>query len=78
MRRPLTFKGPRGYNAETPPISVTDERDFITFGIGKRFDESFNLDIGYTHGFWSQDESPREDEENRYRIYVSLTHTIQQ
>ena len=74
MRQPLLFKGPRGYEAGEPRISVTNERDFITVGFGKNFDRSLGMDIGYTYGLWTQEETPREDEENRSRVYVSITY----
>jgi len=77
MRQPLLFKGPRGYEAGEPRISVTNERDFITVGFGKNFDRSLGMDIGYTYGLWSQEETPREEEENRSRVYVSITYRTQ-
>ncbi len=76
LRNPLVFKGPRGYENETQIISVRNERDFITLGLGKQFDESLRLDVGYAYGFWSQKESPRVDEENRSRVYVSITYRM--
>jgi len=76
IHNPLSFKGPRGNEDETSPIRVTDERNFITFGLGKEFDESFKMDIGYSYGIWSQEEAPREDEESRSRVYMSLTYRM--
>jgi len=76
MRNPLIFKGPRGYENESPIISVKNERDFITFGLGKQFDESLSMDVGYSHGFWSQREVPRVDEESRNRVYISLIYRM--
>lgn len=72
MRNPLTFKGPRG--DDTAPITVSNERDYLTFGFGTRLDDSFGIDVGYTHGFWSSKENPRTDEESRNSVFVALTY----
>ncbi|MFC1508668.1 OmpP1/FadL family transporter [Candidatus Omnitrophota bacterium] len=74
LRQPLTFKGPRGYESDLPSIVVENERDFITFGFGKQFEEALSVDVGFAYGFWSEKEEPRTDEENRTRIYVSVTY----
>jgi len=74
MRHPLTFKGPRGYEDGAPPVVVTNERDFLTLGLGTRFDQSFGLDIGYARGFWSSDEEPRTDKENRNSVFLAVTY----
>ena len=74
LRQPLTFQGPRGYESDLPSIVVENERDFLTFGFGKRFEEALSIDVGFAYGFWSEKEEPRTDEENRSRIYVSVTY----
>ena len=75
-RQPVTFKGPRGDDATDPEIDVTDERDYITFGLSKKFDESFQVDVAYAHGFWSADEGNRTDEEDHDRFYISLVYRL--
>ena len=74
FRQPLLFKGPRGYDAGAARIDVSDNRDFLTFGIGKQFDPSLRLDAAYIRGVWSQKESPRQDEETRNQVFVSMTY----
>lgn len=74
MRHPLTFKGPKGYSDGSPPIVVTNERDYLTFGFGAEFDRTFRMDAGYARGFWSSEENPRIDKESRNNLYVSLTY----
>ena len=76
LRQPLTFKGPRGYESGDPAISVSNERDYITLGAGKTFDQSLSLDVSYVHGFWSQDEEPRKDDENIDFVNVTLTYRL--
>jgi len=76
MRRPLSFKGPRSYEENAPQIITENERDYLTFGIGKTFDGIMNLDVGYIHGFWSEKESARLDEEVRRKLFVSLTYRM--
>jgi hypothetical protein len=74
MRHPLTFKGPRGYDEGSPPIVVTNERDYLTLGFGTQFDRTFRMDMGYSHGFWSSEENPRTDKESLNSIFVSITY----
>jgi len=76
LRQPLTFKGPRGYEPDLPAIEVENERDYITFGIGKRFDKSLSLDAAFSYGFWQEKETPRNDEESRTRLFVSVTYRM--
>jgi len=76
MRRPLNFKGPRSYEENAPEIVKENERDYLTLGVGKTFDELLRLDVGYIHGFWSEKESARLDEEVRRKLFVSLTYRM--
>ena len=76
MRRPLSFKGPRSYEEYAPEIVTENERDYLTLGVGKTFDELLRLDVGYIHGFWSEKESARLDEEVRRKLFVSLTYRM--
>jgi len=77
MREPILFKGPRGYESNEPLISVENERDFITFGLGKEFDRSLRVNVGYAHGIWTQKETPREEEENRNSVFFSVIYNMQ-
>ena len=76
LRQPLTFKGPRGEQPDLPVIEVENERDYLTFGFGKMFDESLSLDAAFSYGFWQENETPRNDEENRTRLFVSVSYKI--
>ena len=76
LRQPATFKGPRGNDPGEPEIDVTNERDYLTLGLSKNFDESFRLDIGYAHGFWSAEEGYREDKEYHNRLYIALNYRL--
>lgn len=74
LRAPVLFKGPRGYDPSNPSISVSNDRDYITLGLGKQFDPSLNVDVAYIHGFSSWKERPREDEETIDRFFISMTY----
>lgn len=76
MRYPLIFRGPRGDDFSDPMIAVTNERDFVTLGLGMQFDRSLGIDIGYAHGLWSQEETPREDKDNLNRVYISINYRM--
>jgi len=76
LRQPETFKGPRGDIIEEPTIDVLNERDFLTFGFSKNFDESFRLDVGYAHGFRSIKEGAREDKETRDKLYLTINYSL--
>ena len=76
LRQPVNFKGPREDFYGAPGIDVENERDYVTFGIGKNFDDNFQLDIGYAHGFWRVKEGYRQDKETHDRIYASVTYRV--
>jgi len=76
LRQPVNFKGPREDFYGAPGIDVENERDYVTFGIGKNFDDNFQLDIGYIHGFWRLKEGYRQDKETHNRIYASVTYRV--
>jgi hypothetical protein len=73
MRHPLTFVGPRTGEDGAPLVEVSNDRDYLTLGIGKQFDQSFGIDVGYTRGFWTTKENPRSDEESRDNVFVAIT-----
>jgi len=54
IRDPLTFKGPRGYEFDARSIVTTNEREYLTLGLGKRFDDSLNLDVAVVKGLWAR------------------------
>ena len=74
LRQPLLFKGPRGLEAGLPEITVENERDFITVGLGKQFEGIVSVDAALSYGVWKEQEGLRSDTENRTRVYVSVTY----
>jgi len=74
ISNPLVFKGPRSSDAGAPLIAVDNERDYVTFGFGAQHDPSFGLDVGYVHGFWTQDEGPRTDKESHDRVFITVNY----
>jgi hypothetical protein len=74
ISNPLIFKGPRGSEAGAPPISVSNERDYLTLGFGAQLDPSFGIDVGYAHGYWAEDEGPRTDKETHDNLFLSITY----
>ncbi len=76
LHQPINFKGPRLDMAGEPEITIEDERDFITFGLGKNFDENLRFDIAYARGFSKMKEGFRIDKENSNRLYASMTYRM--
>jgi long-subunit fatty acid transport protein len=74
--QPLNFTGPREDSYGAPEIDIDNDRDYITFGASKKFDENIQIDVGYAHGFWRTKESNRTDEETDSRIYATMTYTM--
>jgi long-subunit fatty acid transport protein len=74
MRHPLIFRGPRTNDAGAPVITVSNDRDFATLGIGAQLDPSFRIDAAFVHGFWKTVENPRTDEETQNSVYISLSY----
>jgi hypothetical protein len=69
IHQPSSFKGPRGNNWGDPEIEVKNDRDFVTLGLGTRLAESFSMDLGYAHGFWSEKEGEIGRASCRERVY---------
>jgi len=76
LRQPLVYKGPSGSDAGASQITVENDRDYITFGIGKQFDPSFRVDAALMRGLWKEEEGNRTDEESRTRVFVSMTYRL--
>ncbi|MFC1651176.1 OmpP1/FadL family transporter [Candidatus Latescibacterota bacterium] len=74
--QPLNFKGPRVDDYSAPGIDIDNDKDYVTFGASKKFDDNLQLDIGYAHGFWRTKESNRQDEETDKRIYATITYQM--
>ncbi|GAG08854.1 unnamed protein product, partial [marine sediment metagenome] len=74
LRQPLLFKGPRDIESDLPEITVENERDFITVGLGKQFEGILSIDAALSYGVWKEQEGPMTGKENRARFYISMTY----
>ena len=63
-----------GYFRDTIPFTdaeIENERDYLTFGIGKVFEESVKFDLAYMWGNWQQERAELMTERNSHRFFVS-------
>ncbi|MCG9126444.1 outer membrane protein transport protein [Candidatus Poribacteria bacterium] len=63
-----------GYFRDTIPFTETDvenERDYLTLGIGKIFEETLKFDLAYMYGNWRQYSNELTRKENNHRVFVS-------
>lgn len=63
-----------GYFRDTVPFTDTDienERDFLTFGVGKIFEDSIKFDLAYMWGTWQQSRNKLTTKRNTHRVFVS-------
>lgn len=63
-----------GYFRDTIPFTdaeIENERDYLTFGIGKVFEESLKFDIAYMWGNWQHERAELMTERNSHRFFVS-------
>ena len=64
-----------GYFRDTIPFTETEienERDFLTFGVGKIFEDSVKFDLAYMWGNWQQQHSnDLTTKRNTHRVFVS-------
>ena len=63
-----------GYFRDTIPFAdaeVENERDFLTFGIGKIFEDSVKFDLAYMWGNWQQYRDHLTTKQNTHRVFVS-------
>lgn len=63
-----------GYFRDTIPFADTEvenERDFLTFGIGKIFEDSVKFDLAYMWGNWQQHRDHLTTKQNTHRVFVS-------
>ncbi len=63
-----------GYFRDTIPFADTEvenERDFLTFGIGKIFEDSVKFDLAYMWGNWQQHRDVLTTKRNTHRVFVS-------
>ena len=63
-----------GYFRDTIPFTnaeIENERDFLTLGIGKIFEESVKFDLAYMWGNWQHERAMLMTERNSHRFFVS-------
>ena len=63
-----------GYFRDTIPFTdaeIENERDYLTFGIGKVFEESVKFDLAYMWGNWQQERAKLVTEHISHRFFVS-------
>ena len=63
-----------GYFRDSIPFidaEVENERDFLTFGLGKIIEESVKFDLAYMWGNWKQSRNKLTTQRNTHRVFVS-------
>ena len=63
-----------GYFRDTIPLAdveVENERDYLTFGVGKIFEDSIKFDFAYMWGNWQHYRNHLTTERNTHRFFVS-------
>lgn len=63
-----------GYFRDTIPFADTEvenERDFLTVGVGKIFEDSVKFDLAYMWGNWQQHRDDVTTKRNTHRVFVS-------
>ncbi len=66
-----------GYFRDTFPfteVEVENARDFFTLGIGKNFEKTLQLDIGYMFGTWQRNSQDLTTEQLTHRVFVSAVY----
>lgn len=63
-----------GYFRDTIPFADTEvenERDFLTVGVGKIFEDSVKFDLAYMWGNWQQHRNDVTTKRNTHRVFIS-------
>ena len=63
-----------GYFRDTIPFTDTEvenERDFLTVGVGKIFEDALKFDLAYMWGNWQQYRNDLTTKRNTHRVFVS-------
>ena len=61
FRDPIPFQG----------RDIDDDRDFLTIGVGKVFDQIIKIDIAYMRGSWAQSSNSLTESQTSNRVFVS-------
>ena len=63
-----------GYFLDPIPFQdrkIDDDRDFLTLGVGKIFDQIIKIDIAYMRGSWAQSSNSLSENQTSNRVFVS-------
>ena len=63
-----------GYFRDPIPFrdrDIDDDRDFLTIGVGKIFDQIIKIDIAYMRGSWAQSSNSLSESQTSDRVFVS-------
>ena len=63
-----------GYFSDPIPFQdreIDNNRDFLTIGVGKIFDQIIKIDIAYMRGSWEQSDSSLTESQTTNRVFVS-------
>ena len=63
-----------GYFRDPIPFrdrDIDDDRDFLTIGVGKIFDQIIKIDIAYMRGSWAQSSNSLSESQTSNRVFVS-------
>ena len=66
-----------GYFRDTIPFTDTEienERDFLTFGLGKIFEGALKFDLAYMWGNWQQNRGDLTTKRNTHRVFASAAY----
>jgi long-subunit fatty acid transport protein len=66
-----------GYFRDPIPFTGKDidsDRDFLTFGLGKVFDEVLKFDVAYMRGSWKQSSDSLSTDQTSNRVFVSAAY----
>jgi hypothetical protein len=64
------LRNPIAFDAE----SITNERDFLTFGVGTIIDEVLELNAAYLLGLWEKSDGSLRQKETSHQIFVSFAY----
>jgi long-subunit fatty acid transport protein len=64
------LRNPIAFDAE----SITNERDFLTFGVGTIIDEVLELNAAYLLGLWEKSDGSLRQKETSHQVFVSFAY----
>jgi hypothetical protein len=64
------LRNPIAFDAE----NITNERDFLTFGVGTIIDEVLELNAAYLLGLWEKSDGSLRQKDTSHQIFVSFAY----